>query len=174
MAEIVDNDRVEAERLIREAIVGRLEGETDVHNVQGRERRPEQDEDLEETVTIPDPVTGQPILSTVFVKWVGFDDRQDVNDDEVTTLILRYNIAVVDEFVDKRKDGSDSETDHKRRVLRIGAALKGDRHLGYDPTQVTHTLPKMPADTQLIEDDEGGSTHLSVLTLAVEIVGFKG
>ena len=171
---VTDTDRVQAEIEVREAIVGRVETAPDVVNVHGRERRPEEGKKVEEVTTVPDPVTQQPITRTVFVKWAGFSDREDTTDEQQTTLILRYNVVVLDEFVDTRPDGSDSEGGHRRRVLQIASALKGDRHLGFDPTQVTHRLVGMPVDTQLIEEDEGGNMHLSVLTLSVEIVGFKG
>lgn len=179
MPDINNTDRDAAEIQVREALIGRIEEAPGVVNVQGRERRPNEGEDVEEgtpgevVVTVPDPLTNEPIIRCVFVDWSRTTDRFDVADDTTTTLIISYHIRVVDQFVDLRKDGTNSKDEHKQRVHAIQKVLKASRSFGFLSEKVYHTGVKMPGETQIIEDVDGDA-HLSLLTLDVEITGFKG
>ena len=125
---------------------------------------------------ITDPVMGDLVFRTSFLKLVGYNDVDSASNGK-TDLTLRFEIITEFQYFDIRDEGggnfNDSENELDRMLMREKTVFKRNRTFGYPGGVVRHKKLNMEERPVLIQDEEQPDDliHQAVNILEVVVYG---
>lgn len=155
----------DAEKATREAIRAKWDALPDSGIVWGRERYVDSLTDYLKLVAIKDEANGnKPVIRAAFVRLVHFEPMTDDSSVCKTPVRLFYEIDVMYQFEDTRKDGTNSTDDFNALLMRGHHAFENDQNLGFE--DLNHNFLDTAQDAEVLSV-KGSDVDCHTITLSI-------